>query len=98
MRILIDIPEEVKDNFVNNFAWGSQKCVDARIIENEIMIPDNPTNGDMIKAMFPNVIYQEGFLYQIVNGKQYIFLSVSEYWWNAPYKQKEDFEWAGEGD
>ena len=79
MQILIDISEEVKDDFIKR---GLQKGVVAQIIENGIMIPDNPTNGDIIKALYPN-------------AKTIVY---DAEWWNAPYKQKEDFEWAGEGD
>lgn len=52
-----------------------------------LTIPDNPTNGDMIKAMFPN-IYTEECDYDV-------FTTLDEEtrftydWWNAPYKRTE---------
>ena len=41
------------------------------------------TNGDMIKAMFPNV--------QVIREEHRFmnFLKVSENWWNEPYKGSE---------
>lgn len=49
---------------------------------NAIPIPDNATNGDMIKAIFPN--YDEIELTEeYPSGKTYF----SSDWWNAPYKK-----------
>ena len=47
-----------------------------------IPIPEGATNGDMIKAMFPNIsIYEHGSTYSVNN--EYNFNST---WWNKPYK------------
>ena len=51
-----------------------------------IEIPNGATNGDMIKAMFPNIEI-EGIGGEIKciaaqNGTSYFALD----WWNAPYK------------
>lgn len=49
-----------------------------------IVLPDSPTNGDVIEAVFPNVsIYKHGSTYSINN--EYNF---NETWWNAPYKRE----------
>lgn len=42
--------------------------------ENGFIFPDNPTNGDVIKAMFPNID---------TNFSNVIDLNL---WWKAPYK------------
>ena len=48
------------------------------------LFPDNPTNGDVIEAVFPNVsIYKHGSTYSINN--EYNF---NETWWDAPYKRE----------
>ena len=48
---------------------------------NAIPIPEGATNGDMIKAMFPNIsIYEHGSTYSVNN--EYNFNST---WWNKPY-------------
>ena len=49
-----------------------------------IPIPDNATNGDMIKAMFPNVpvkIFED--MNTVIFGNAQFDLE----WWNAPYKR-----------
>lgn len=61
-----------------------------------INIPEGATNGDVIKAMFPNA-------YDISNGKGGVSVynfggteipyGFNEIWWNAPYKaESEDDE------
>ena len=54
---------------------------------NTIDIPKNATNGDMIKAIFPNIEI-EGIGGEIKciaaqNGTSYFALD----WWNAPYER-----------
>lgn len=64
-------------------------CTDCDFYKGKyIRMPDNATNGDVIKAMFPNLktgadpyipsvdIYVGGIL----------MMRVDRYWWNAPYK------------
>jgi hypothetical protein len=55
---------------------------------NAIPIPENATNGDMIKAMFPNIEIEEIDDELIVAYKLDVkgtpFYRV---WWNAPYKE-----------
>ena len=61
-------------------------------VRNIIEIPDNATNGDVIKAMFPyakeikgrTTIYYSFFPF----GKMEFLLD----WWNAPYKKESENE------
>ena len=96
MKIVIDIPDEdidaIKYLQKNGFASRHELA-----ILNGIPFPNNLTNGDMIKAIFPNA--------RIFTFKEYVVIDIAiqqiaiwNEWWNAPYKQKEDFEWGGEGD
>lgn len=58
-------------------------------IHNAIIIPRGATNGDMIKALFPNCVIDEDFGRAVVtnvDGKQYW----RKNWWNAPYKTKSE--------
>ncbi len=50
-------------------------------IYNAIIIPDGATNGDMIKAMFPND--SRGFLVVNIGRND---------WWNTPYKKEVENE------
>lgn len=55
-----------------------------------INIPNNATNGDVIKALFGEPAREEktGVLYkfQYRNGKPYFSTFYDWEWWNAPYK------------
>jgi hypothetical protein len=42
-------------------------------------LPDGATNGDMIKAMFPNVVNSNMDLVDAFNN--------AKSWWNAPYER-----------
>ena len=61
---------------------------------NVIPIPDNATNGDMIKAMFPDCEQKEnihnGYFEMYFDGDfgNPSYMRVSKDWWNAPYKRK----------
>ncbi len=67
-------------------------------MEKIIEIPDNATNGDVIKALFPNAKIEHG-LYGM-DGIPLICLNLDtrydvhemwfvEDWWNAPYTKAE---------
>lgn len=56
-----------------------------------IPIPKGATNGDVIKAMFPNVEFNRGdygisTCFMKMNN-DVGFASLYETWWNAPYKK-----------
>lgn len=59
-----------------------------------IRIPQNATNGDVIKAMFPDIeIYDSKAIESIYTGipfGEYIGANVDcmRKWWNAPYERK----------
>ena len=55
---------------------------------NAVIIPDNATNGDMIKALFPTfevkdldpIILEQNY------PKPFCKMQFDRKWWNAPYK------------
>ena len=62
-------------------------------IENAIPIPEGATNGDMIRAMFPNAEYGKDELGNmfVISSAQLGYIAFRECWWNAPYgKERED--------
>ena len=91
MKVLVDIPEEdynrIKDNAPDAYNYlTSWRLYNA--VENGTPLPENPTNGDMIKAMFPNMMdscwkYKK-YLSDICGD--YTAIEYTEDWWNAPYK------------
>lgn len=62
-----------------------------------IPIPEGATNGDMFKAMFPNIEVKPHMAYGLKNGIK-IRVYIDEFsvfdlwfptrWWNAPYKKE----------
>ena len=55
---------------------------------NIIEIPDNATNGDVIKAVFPETkIYDDIYVMHIGIGRT--DMNFRKDWWNAPYKKGE---------
>lgn len=83
MRILIDIPDNWEEE-LNQSKITFADVVDIDTIRNGTPI-DNMTNGDVIKAMFPNVnVYEHngGATYSVNN--EYNFNAT---WWNTPYQK-----------
>lgn len=68
---------------------------DAPTVE-AIPIPKDATNGDMIKAMFPNITVRDSYYTYCVEVKleyhsQYdTGLLFDKKWWNAPYKAESE--------
>ena len=59
-------------------------------IHNAIIVPENVTNGDVIKNIFPNIIYEEGYVFVESDTHQKVIMTVQEDWWNAPYKAESE--------
>ena len=59
----------------------------------EDAISINPTNGDMIKALFPNNPYMQ-LIHDMAlyadKSRQEIIAEFPMAWWNAPYKRGEE--------
>lgn len=74
--------EKHKNDRVDTFSTDiSALCTDViNLIERCIEIPENPTNGDVIKAVFPN---KTDF-----NGGDGAYFNKS--WWNEPYAESEE--------
>ena len=89
---MIDIDGETykkykwKNNGVVGLKWWE------RAIANGTPIPDNATNGDVIKALFHNIKYEEGYVYVKSNTYKNVIMTVREDWWNALYKAKSENE------
>ena len=75
-----------------------EETISAMVVASDptvLTIPENPTNGDMIKAMFPKAdieYWAEYSAYSVIfpfdNDVKYF----SYDWWNAPYKAESDKE------
>lgn len=99
MKLIIDIPEEqyntIKSDLYNTFS-AEMKMWGLGAMQNGIPIPDNATNGDVIKAMFPNIITDEfastihTTTKVVSNGvKGVISYDFWKDWWNSLYQKGE---------
>lgn len=93
MKLIIDIDEDVRIAIsrmgVLRIPDEMQKKVD-EAIQRGTPIPDNATNGDVIKAMFSNVEIYTDVINEIVDVE--ICEDSSELrccvdWWNSPYQK-----------
>ena len=82
-KVLIEIPDEELYLYMSYGGTNGQRLMS--YIANGKFMPDNPTNGDMIMAVFPNAsITVIGGGSTIVVANNYKFNST---WWNAPYRE-----------
>lgn len=73
MKLIIDIPEDIYTSIKNGMRYKDDVKYVMDKIEQCTPIPDNATNGDIIKTLFP----QEGDFETDFDTD----------WWNAPYKR-----------
>lgn len=68
------------------------EVLDRQPLVSAIPISDKMTNGDMIKAMFPNAEYREDILGNvfIISNAQLGHIVFRESWWNALYTLKRE--------
>ena len=59
----------------------------AELLTEKMIIGENPTNGDVIKAMFPNEEFNFG---KSIKDKNVVYKGIYAFckldWWNAPYE------------
>lgn len=98
IRTLKYTEKKHRNDIINTFDTDiSMMCSDVlKVLENCIEIPDRATNGNMIKAMFPDAEIKEirgtldssllGYRTWLGGRSQDFLLD----WWNAPYKRGEE--------
>ena len=105
MKLVIDLPEEtykeIKEIDMAKVVWMSQelhaiyngKPVKETPTVDAIVIPENATNGDMIKAVFLDIKWflnedNEVFTDHKTVNQKFVRFNIS--WWNAPYKRRKN--------
>lgn len=84
--------EDAKLHLAKNYIDGNKslgQCLDEVPTVNAIEIPDGATNGDVIKALFPNaMVYEAGIAMDVEfpGDEEHWF---NKDWWNAPYKKRQ---------
>lgn len=97
MKVILDIDNNaleiiLKEGIINSEnkiynVWVASELMDA--LDNAVTLPDNATNGDAIKVIFPNVKVRycnnsSDFITYTFDG--IVGNTVEKAWWNAPYK------------
>lgn len=93
MRIVINIPEEVREHILDLANDGNKTPlgINAHMINaivNGTSIPDNATNGDVLYKLFPNLTYgtnREHYHVWSNDGK--CTMNIHQDFWNAPYQK-----------
>lgn len=86
--------EDTKLYLAKNYIGANKslgQCLDEMPTVNAIEIPDGATNGDVIKALFPNVKTRDNsgdFITYTFDG--IVGTMVEKAWWNAPYIMEND--------
>lgn len=81
MKVITNIPEDMLQELKDGCFGAKHTMYDlAGAICNGVVLPDNATNGDVIKALFNKTEYP----------KLIRLLMTSDSFWNAPYKGGQD--------
>lgn len=100
MKVMVEIPDEeveiIKRNGFNKDGTFSFKLneVVKQAIRNGVILPDNATNGDVIKAMFPKgkvrrevSCTHDKTVFSFPDGTYFgAECRFNTDWWNEPYK------------
>lgn len=93
MKMIISIPTKAYNTIGKiKFLVGGKEDRELQLniinaFKNGTPLPDNATNGDVIRAMFPKTI----FIQEKRENKLYA-LMISDEWWNAPYAKEQNNE------
>lgn len=87
-QILIALNDEEYEDIISDEACGLHPLT--RAVARGTVLPDNPTNGDMIKTMFPNILVNDGWTEGLIVAHEFDGSTwFNKEWWNAPYKRGE---------
>ena len=90
MKLIIDIDEDIYKECQGSIYFPDTGGVLFNVVKNGTPLPDNATNGDMIKALFPNIEIFEPNKYEIAIKQNLGWIAFKKEWWNAPYKKGEN--------
>ena len=94
MKLIIEIPDSYNLDGIRNGSIYGQLVLNA--VKNGTPIPNNATNGDVIKAMFPNTDIEIHNITVYVMFDMYSNVIPFDLdWWNAPYQKRGNSEYLG---
>ena len=79
MKMIIDIPEHIYETVINTGTFGYYRFDTRKAIKKGTPIPDNATNADVIRTLFPDGIPKD-IVWTLQGDK-------GADWWNAPYQK-----------
>ena len=92
--------EQIGNKAINEFVYEGRtlkEWIDLMASGKSVILHDNATNGDVIKAVFPDIDFYEGevdkigglisFYAKDEHGEKRQRVIITEDWWNAPYKE-----------
>jgi hypothetical protein len=89
-EIVKDLRHLVKCRKIKHFIVADDTVINEKLNADAIPIPEGATNGDMIKAMFPNFQINEEWKatrhFELRTDCTEITGIATRDWWNAPYK------------
>ena len=86
MNVLISISDEIYRHAKDGSEDSNDEWNAMRAIANGTPIPDNATNGDVIKALYPKgTTAKFATFMRFIDGEHYF--NCSEEWWNALYQK-----------
>ena len=84
MKLIIDIPEEEYLIIKTKIITGDDGYLD-RAVADGIQIPDNATNGDVLKMVFPNIENQ--MIDLVMRCGTSVKRIGNDTWMNLPYQK-----------
>ncbi len=92
MKLILDISNDIFNDISEGYTCQEYADELINLVQNGTPIPDNATNGDVIKAMFPNTSIHYHKANELVDD--YVSVNImgcdtqqdySAEWWNALY-------------
>ena len=93
MKVIIDIDERAYKGCLKLKSNDDMGVLGLHLINataNGTLLSDNATNGNVIKALFPNIETFEPNKYEIAIKQNLGWLAFKKDWWNAPYKENKE--------
>lgn len=88
MKVIIDIDERAYKGCLKLKSNDDMGVLGLHLINataNGTLLSDNATNGNVIKALFPNIETFEPNKYEIAIKQNLGWLAFKKDWWDAPY-------------
>ena len=83
---------KIPDSIFREYSNKNAEMLEEAIL-NGILLPNNATNGDMIKALFPHISIEDNCqqyysvdIENLSDNKSFNAVGFRKEWWNAPYK------------